>query len=143
MSDFPDSLIDMRCILARWCDINSGYFMKIFSNPAADGIPFHGMGDTTTPVVTGPITGGTRGWPFGKPLVDLAAYGYQEDEFFLEGTAVRYGPAAGTELGRDGKWQVEPVESAPYKTRIIVIRPTDPAQFNGTVLVSWNNVSAG
>src|SRR5205085_2952394 len=61
----------------------------------------------------------------------------------LEGTAARYRPTADTEIGRDGKWQVEPVESAPFKTRLLVIRPTDPAQFNGTVLVSWNNVSAG
>ena len=93
--------------------------------------------------ITGPVTEGTKGWPFGRPNVDLGAYGYREDEFFLEGTAERYRPRPGTELSRDGHWQVEPAESTPYKTRFVVYRPVDPQAFNGTVLVSWNNVSAG
>jgi hypothetical protein len=90
----------------------------------------------------GPVTGG-KGWPFGAPAADLAAVGYRVDEYFLEGEAVRYGPVAGTDLGRDGRWQVEPVETAPYKTRMVVLRPVDAAAFNGTVVVLWNNVSAG
>ena len=49
----------------------------------------------------------------------------------------------GTDLGRDGRWQVEPVETAPFTTRLVVVRPDDPAAFNGTVIVLWNNVSAG
>ena len=35
------------------------------------------------------------------------------------------------------------METLPYKTRLVVVRPTDPAAFNGTVIVLWNNVSAG
>ena len=34
-------------------------------------------------------------------------------------------------------------DHAGYKTRILVRRPTNPAHFNGTVLVEWMNVSAG
>jgi hypothetical protein len=94
-------------------------------------------------VLTGPVTGGSKGWPFGRPNVDLSAYGYREDEFFLAGVAHRYLPRPGTELGRDGHWQVAPVETSPYKTRLVVYRPADARAFNGTVLVSWNNVSAG
>jgi hypothetical protein len=97
----------------------------------------------TMPTVTGPITGGRHGWSFGRPLADLDRYGYVENEYFLEGSATRYAPAAGASLDRDGRWQVEGVETRPYKTRIIVIRPADPASFNGTVVASWNNVSAG
>jgi hypothetical protein len=97
----------------------------------------------TLPTLTGPITGGRHGWSFGRPLVDLDRYGYLEAEYFLEGAATRYAPAAGTSLGRDGRWQVEAVETAPYKTRIVVIRPADPASFNGTAVVCWNNVSVG
>ena len=93
--------------------------------------------------VSGPVTGGSRGWPFGGPVLDLAAVGYRQEEYFIEGEAARYGPVPGTELGWDGRWQVEPVETAPYKTRMVVVRPEDPAHFNGTVLVLWNNVSAG
>ena len=33
--------------------------------------------------------------------------------------------------------------SHPYKSRIIVRRPTSPAKFNGTVLVEWVNVTSG
>jgi hypothetical protein len=95
------------------------------------------------PVVSGPITGGARGRPFGGPLLDLARYGYREEEYFLEGTAARYRPVPGTELGRDGRWQVEPAGTAPYKTRLLVYRPNDPAAFNGSVIVTWNNVTAG
>ena len=102
------------------------------------------MGTTGDAVsnLTGPITDG-KGWPFGLPTTDLAAVGYRADEYFLEGEAARYGPVAGTELARDGRWQVEPVGTAPFKTRLVVLRPVDAAAFNGTVVVLWNNVTAG
>lgn len=93
--------------------------------------------------VTGPVTGGSKGWVFGGTTVDLAAQGYVEEEFFLEGTATRYRIVGGAEPARDGRWDVEPVEEAPYRTRIVVVRPQDRAAFNGTVLVCWNNVTAG
>ena len=31
----------------------------------------------------------------------------------------------------------------PFKTRFVVYRPADPKRFNGTVVVCWNNVTAG
>jgi hypothetical protein len=93
--------------------------------------------------VTGPITGGTRGYAFGRPLDDLAQHGYREDEVFLSGEATRYRLVDGTELGEDGVWSAEPVETAPYRTRLLIYRPIDPAACNGTAIVSWNNVSAG
>ena len=43
----------------------------------------------------------------------------------------------------DGKWTITPTTTAAYKTRILVRRPTNPAHFNGTVIVEWMNVSAG
>ena len=101
------------------------------------------MPQVSRATVTGPVTGGAHGWAFGTPVVDLAGQGYREDEFFLEGRASRYAAAPGTELGRDGRWQVEAVESAPFKTRLVVVRPTDASAFNGTVLLAWNNVTAG
>jgi Alpha/beta hydrolase domain len=93
--------------------------------------------------VSGPVTGGNKGWAFAAPAVDLAGLGYQQEEFFLEGEATRYGTVPGTELGWDGRWQVEPVRTSRYTTRMVVVRPVDPAAFNGTVIVLWNNVSAG
>ncbi len=93
--------------------------------------------------LTGPVTGGTRGWPFGAAAFDLAALGYVEEEFFFSGEAARFRHASGTGRSFDGKWQAEPAGSAPFKSRMLIRRPADPAQFNGTVVVLWNNVSLG
>ncbi|MEE4143610.1 MAG: alpha/beta hydrolase domain-containing protein, partial [Halieaceae bacterium] len=48
-----------------------------------------------------------------------------------------------SELGDDGEWSVEPGEEAQYKTRIVVKRPIDPADFSGDVLIEWLNVTTG
>jgi len=97
----------------------------------------------TRPIVTGPVSGGRRGWAFGASLLDVSSFGYTEAEYLLEGTATRYRLAPGTELTRDGHWQVEPAGEAPFRTRMLIYRPTDPARFNGTAIVTWNNVTAG
>ena len=94
-------------------------------------------------MLQGPITGGKHGWAFGKPLFDLAKNGYVEQEFFLTGDATTYRPVAGSDWGRDGSWQAEPKGTLPFKTRFLVYRPSDPKRFNGTVVVCWNNVTAG
>lgn len=89
------------------------------------------------PMVTGPIIG----VPNGASPIDLSAAGYVEEEYFIEGTASAYtnvGP-----LNPDGVWNVAPGDSAAYKTRILVRRPTDPKRFNGTVLTEWYNVTSG
>lgn len=102
--------------------------------------------DDTTDVplaeVDGPITGGTRGIHY-NPLPEGLAdeHGYTDEEFFLSGDATSY--AVQGELGSDGEWTVAPSETAPYTTRMIVRRPVEAADFNGTVLVEWLNVSAG
>jgi len=93
------------------------------------------------PTVSGPVTGGAHGRPFGSSLADLSAPGYVEEEYFVAGDAVSY-DAAGP-LGSDGGWSVRPAGSQPYKTRILVRRPKDPKRFNGTVVLEWQNVSGG
>jgi len=72
---------------------------------------------------------------------NLASVGYQQAEYFLEGNASAFTNVS--ELGPDGFWTVEAGEQAAYKTRIVVKRPIDPADFNGNVLVEWLNVTAG
>lgn len=91
----------------------------------------------------GPISGGTHGWAFGRPLFDLATHGYVEEEHFIAGDALTYRPVAGAEWGRDGLWQAERKGVMPFKTRFLVYRPADAKAFNGTVIVCWNNVTAG
>jgi quercetin dioxygenase-like cupin family protein len=75
--------------------------------------------------------------PLDASVVDLAKHGYQEQEYYASGTANRYrikNPLDTATLVDGGH---------PYKTRIVVRRPSDPKRFNGTVVVEWYNVSAG
>src|SRR5215467_12003783 len=72
---------------------------------------------------------------------DLGQVGYTLEEFFLEGTATSFGPAG--PAGPDGRWQVTPSGRAPFATRLVVCRPSDPGAFTGTVVLEWLNVSAG
>lgn len=94
-------------------------------------------------MIQGPITGGVHGWAFARPVFDLAEHGYVEEEFFLSGEAITYTRVADSDWGRDGKWSVQPKGKAPFRTRMLVFRPADPEKFNGTVVVCWNNVTAG
>lgn len=72
---------------------------------------------------------------------DEGKFGYTEEEFFISGTANSYGSA--DPLSADGVWNVTKNDTAEYKTRIVVRRPTDAATFNGTVITEWFNVTAG
>ena len=89
------------------------------------------------PTVSGPIPGN----PASLSAVDLGPRGYVEEEFFVEGTARAYEPTG--PLTEDGRWDVQPTTTAPYRTRVLVRRPKDPAKFNGVVEVEWLNVSGG
>lgn len=72
-------------------------------------------------------------------LARAEANGYSEQEFFFEGTATAYKNVGA--LGDDGRFRVEPDTTAPYRMRMVVRAPQDPARFNGLVLVEWFNVS--
>jgi hypothetical protein len=97
----------------------------------------------STAAVSGPITGGRHGWPFAAALQDAGALGYEEVEYFLAGTAKRYRDVNDSTARRDGHWQAEEAGQAEFRTRMLVYRPRDPARFNGTVILNWNNVTAG
>ncbi len=87
------------------------------------------------PDVGSPFSSGTS--------FDPALVGYEQQEYFISGTARSLVPATDTELDPDGRWAVEFADEADYTTRITVIRPSDPSAFNGTVMVEWYNVSSG
>ncbi|MCP5144529.1 MAG: hypothetical protein H6978_06865 [Gammaproteobacteria bacterium] len=94
--------------------------------------------------VSGPVTGGDRGKPFAAPDYDLARYGYVAEEFFLDGQADAFELVPGTTQGVDGRWQLQrKAERQPFRTRLLIVRPADDAAFNGTVVVHWQNVTAG
>src|SRR5262245_61777713 len=94
-----------------------------------------------TPTVSGPITSPGSAFVTPPSTLNLSLSGYVEEEFFLTGTATAYTSAGA--LGSDGRWAVASGETAPYVTRILVRRPTNPRKFNGTVVVEWLNVSGG
>src|SRR5438270_9754523 len=66
---------------------------------------------------------------------DLVDHGYVVEEFFLSGTARAY------QHGDAGSREAD--ESAQYRTRILVARPSSDDRFSGTVVVEWLNVSGG
>ena len=72
---------------------------------------------------------------------DLADVGYEQQEYFLSGEATAFRNL--NELAPGGEWEVEPAETAGYRTRVVVLRPTDPAAFSGTVMAEWLNVTSG
>jgi hypothetical protein len=82
---------------------------------------------------------GTPTLPAGNS--NFSEAGYVMEEFFLSGTATAYKETAPPDAA--GRWSVQPDRTAPYTTRIVVIRPAERRRFNGNVVVEWLNVSGG
>ena len=125
----------------------------------------NGLPQPDNPVLEGPVTGGggedcciidfgilvdlreegldyKPGTPFYTFLnFDLADVGYEETEYFFSGTATSY--VSTDELRTDGFWSVQKADLDSYKSRMVVLRPIDAADFNGTVVVEWFNVTGG
>lgn len=101
------------------------------------------IGDVQTPTITGPIANTATSHPFQATDIDLSKYGYTEDEYYLEGNAFTYDTSVplttAAKITTGG-----PLNDGlhPYKTRITVRRPINPADYNGTTVVEWNNVTA-
>lgn len=91
-------------------------------------------------ILKGRITAGHVIEPLSGLHSNLPAHGYIEQEFFASGNAQAF---RATSSPKSGRWSITPTTSAPYRTRILVRRPRDPARFNGTVVVEWMNVSGG
>jgi hypothetical protein len=100
---------------------------------------------TAVPRVTGPIPVTAGSYPFlaanrVQEVVDLARLQYVEEEFFIAGTANVYD---WTENGSANGTLIVRTSGAPYTTRILVRRPSDPRRFSGNVIVEpLNNARA-
>jgi hypothetical protein len=93
---------------------------------------------TTSGRLEGPVPGS----PFLTAAdLNLHTVGYVREEWFLESVASAY--TLDHERGEDGRWQAARGGRAPFRTRLVVYRPEDPARFNGSVVVEWLNVSGG
>ena len=131
------------------------------SNPGAAKTPHSTTSPTTTSAAEAPAPGpgaAIANEITGGKGINLASAstgpsvpkGWVESEYAVEGTATRYsspGP-----LPTDGHWNLTEIASdpradtvthAPYRTRIVVRRPAQAKDFNGTVVVEWLNVSGG
>jgi hypothetical protein len=64
--------------------------------------------------------------------IDLVKFGYVEEEFLFSGQANVY------DWTVDGKVTIK-TPNAPYATRMLIRRPSDPSRFNGTVIVETLN----
>jgi hypothetical protein len=90
----------------------------------------------TTPTVTElPTTATSHPWIAWAPLSN----GYVEQEFRFRGMAGIYAYT----LAPPPPWDLTLQDMEPYATRMLVRRPSDPAAFNGTVVVEWLNVTSG
>jgi hypothetical protein len=102
---------------------------------------------TTTTIQEGPIaeveplTGGNGAFVASPGGLDLETAGWVEEEFAASGTAVSY--ASDGDLPADGAFDLHEDQQAEYRTRVLVRRPGEAADFNGTVVVEWLNVSGG
>ncbi|HEX9766585.1 MAG TPA: alpha/beta hydrolase domain-containing protein [Nitriliruptorales bacterium] len=68
---------------------------------------------------------GLHGHPMWDSWFDLSEFGYEQHEFLVSGTAT----------AADGA-------TADFTTRILVTHPSEPADFSGTVMLDWVNVTA-
>ncbi len=161
-SNQPRSLIGVLFLLLTLvaCGGNSsGNAPQASSKPQAGSKP-----QADNPVVEGPVTGGggddccivtVSGFPVdlrtldyepGTPFYtflnfDMSDVGYTETEYYISGTATSY--IATDELQSGGLWSIQPADVADYKSRIVVLRPINVDDFNGTVVVEWFNVTGG
>lgn len=99
------------------------------------------MAQVPAATIRGPIASTAPGdpahdFPHNSSAIELAANGYVEEEYFIEGSANRYTTAdLATGEIQDG--------GHPFLTRLIVRRPQSAADFNGTVVIEWLNVTGG
>ncbi len=105
-----------------------------------------GAQSVPNPSVSGPIPATvapgspSHDYPFFSTAVDLATRGYIEEEFFFAGTANTYNINL---LMPKLETAVVTGSSFPYCTRMIVRRPVAAEDFNGTVIMEWQNNAAG
>ena len=135
--DFPLSVRRMNVVAMSFF---AALMVALVGTPSASAL----NGGVPTPTVTGPIEATPDSYPFLATDIDLDRYGYVEEEFFVEGDAFRYdtGGAIDQTATRIDTGGAEDDGRYPFRTRIVVRRPADPARANGVVVAEWNNVTS-
>lgn len=93
-----------------------------------------------TPVIDGPIEVTEESYPFcsmahAREPLDLKTYGYVEEEYFISGEVNIY------QEFKDSMQVIN--ENVPYKNRILIRKPKNPAAFSGRVFIDIYNASNG
>jgi hypothetical protein len=106
---------------------------------AVVALPLFAQSPVALPKVTGPVAVTATSKIFGGAAtnlvpIDLAKYGYVEEEFLISGTANVY------DWLPNGSLEVKGANN-PYGTRIVIRRPADAAKFRGTVVVEIPNIA--
>src|ERR1700722_6883253 len=117
-------------LIAAICAVTIGLLVALAS--PAFGAPYEGV---PTPTVEGPIAVTESSYPFLATNIPLANYGYTEEEFFVSGTGYTYNTGGASNVNGTKITTGGPNSNGtyPFKTRIVVRRPTDPPKFNGKV----------
>ena len=115
-------------------------FIRIGLVASVMGTSLTALAQVPDATISGPIgvqpTGdASHNFIYNASAVDLQSRGYTEEEYFITGTANRYS-SPGMSTG-----EIED-SGHPYKTRFFVRRPP-AADFNGTVVIEWLNVTGG
>jgi hypothetical protein len=112
----------------------AGIFVFMAAGTAAAALPSTQL----LPVVPGDEA--TRSTPFIAWFQDLTVQGYVEEEYTVSGMANIYGYV--DDAGQQPEVEVL-TSDLRYVTRMLVRRPADPNDFNGTVFVEVLNATAG
>ena len=108
------------------------------------GLLYVSSASAALPTIT-PSPAGSHGYPYDSALpeiLNLSSLGYTEHEFLMSGTTNIY--AEKGMWASNGQWGVSVTKSdVPYTTRLLVRYPTNPAKFNGSVVVEWMNDTTG
>ena len=91
----------------------------------------------------GPVPVTQTSYPFMATDIDLSQYGYIEEEYFVSGNGYRYSTGGLTTGTKNVTGGANNDGAFPYKTRIVVRRPIDEADSNGTTVLEWYNVTGG
>lgn len=109
---------------------------------------YQNVSTPTTTLLPSAGVSAQRNYPFLAADFDLRAFGFVEQEYLIEGKANSYDVNFSLrDLGTYGNsfpvTQNAKVATSdnPYRTRMMVYRPSDPAKFNGTVIVEWVNAT--
>ena len=127
----------------------AGLVLVAPTSSAAMAAPEPSLPAVPVPEVTGPIPSHPgdlgNGYTFFSSDLGLDDRGYVEEEFFYSGGANVYDATVAGGIGaRPTPSPTANVVSSDheYTTRMVVRRPADPRDFNGTVVVEWLNATS-